>query len=82
MDWQKQIVRRVMHSGEEFPGVQLHFLIQRLEAHPACIPAIAAAVEDMGHWYADRARELENEVARRNGRNVLNLPSVETEPQT
>lgn len=67
MDWQKQVTRRVMESAGQYPGVQLQFLLHRLEAHPDCVPAIADAIRDMGHWYLDHAEALRAEGRRRNG---------------
>lgn len=67
MDWQKQIVRRTLEGAGSYPGVQLQFLLQRLEQHPETIPAIADAIRDMGEWYQRHADELEAEGRRRNG---------------
>lgn len=82
MNWERQVVRRTLEGAGDFPGVQLQFLLQRLEAHPECAPAIAQAVRDMGEWHNARADELENEITRRNGKNALTLPSVKPEPTT
>ena len=68
MDWQKQVVRRTLEGAGDFPGVQLQFLLQRLEQHPEAIPAIADAIRDMGQWYLQHAAELEAEGRRRAGR--------------
>ena len=65
-DWQ-DVVARVMASGEKHPEVQLYFLMQRLEAHPEAIGAIADAVRDTGLWYQRQADMLERE----GGLNVL-----------
>lgn len=43
MDWQKTVVRRTLECAGEYPGVQLQFLLQRLEKHPEALPAIAEA---------------------------------------
>lgn len=59
MDWQKQVTRRVMEAAGEHSSVQLHFLLQRLEAHPEALPAIAQAMEDMGRWYQSQAAGLD-----------------------
>lgn len=67
MNWEKTIVRRTMEGAADNPGVQLQFLLQRLEAHPEALPAIADAIRDMGGWYEQHARELEAEGRRRNG---------------
>ncbi len=64
MDWNKRITRRVMESGADYPGVQLQFLLQRLEKHPETIPAISEAIRDMGKWYLEHAAELEAEGVR------------------
>ena len=67
MDWQEQIVRRVMEGAGEHPGVQLQFLLQRLEACPEALPAIADAIRDMGEYLERQADELKAEGRRRNG---------------
>ncbi len=59
MKWSKDVVQRTVEGAGEYPGVQLHFLLQRLEAHPDCVPAIADAIRDMGQWYLAHAAELE-----------------------
>ncbi|MCC5992496.1 MAG: hypothetical protein JJT99_08220 [Rhodobacteraceae bacterium] len=75
MDWQKQVVRATMEGAGEYKGVQLHFLLQRLEACPEALPAIAAAIRDMGHWLERQADELEREGIRRaGGAEIVNLP--------
>jgi ABC-type nitrate/sulfonate/bicarbonate transport system substrate-binding protein len=65
MDWNKQVVRRTMEGAGQYPGVQLQFLLMRLEDHPEAIPAIAAAIRDMGEWYLAHAADLEAEGIRR-----------------
>lgn len=67
MDWEKQIVRRTLEGAGEYPGVQLQFLLQRLEHYPEAVTAIADAIRDMGEWYQQHADELEAEARRRNG---------------
>ena len=67
MDWQKDVVNRTVQGAGEYPGVQLQFLLMRLEQHPESLPAIAAAIRDMGVWFERHADELEAEVRRRNG---------------
>lgn len=67
-DWQEVIVNRTLRCAGDFPGVQLQFLLQRLEGHPEAIPAIADAVRDMSEWYHASADELDAEVAKRDGR--------------
>lgn len=67
LDWQKQVVRQTLEGAGEYPGIQLQFLLQRLEAHPEALPAIADAIRDMGEWYIQHAGELEAEARRRNG---------------
>ncbi len=70
MIWSKDVVQRTLDGAGEYPGVQLHFLLQRLEAHPDCVPAIADAIRDMGEWYLAHAAELE-----RYGREKSDNPS-------
>lgn len=65
--WNKQVVRKTMEGAAQYPGVQLHFLLMRLEEYPEALPAIAAAVRDMGAWYQAQADELEAEGRRRAG---------------
>ncbi|QIE42325.1 hypothetical protein G5B39_10495 [Rhodobacteraceae bacterium SC52] len=67
MDWEKQVVRRVMEGAGEYPSVQLQCLLQRLEGCPEALPHIADAIRDMGHWYERHADELEAEGRRRAG---------------
>lgn len=67
MTWQKQIVRRTLEGAGEFPGVQLQFLLQRLEACPEAMPHIAEAIGDMSGWYQRHADELKAEARRRAG---------------
>ena len=67
MDWQKQVVRATLEGAGEHKGVQLQFLLERLEACPEALPAIAAAIRDMGHWLERQADELEREGIRRAG---------------
>jgi|GEM_PF-2059379 len=71
MDWQKQITRRVMEGAGEHTGVQLEFLLQRLETCPEALPAIADAMEDMGRWSDQQAAALRAEMARREARDRL-----------
>ena len=59
MNWQKQVVRRTLEGAGDYPGVQLQFLLQRLERHPETIPAIADAIRDMGEWFMQQAAALE-----------------------
>ncbi|MAC77572.1 MAG: hypothetical protein CML66_05865 [Rhodobacteraceae bacterium] len=73
-DWNKQVVRRTLEGAGPYPGVQLHFLLMRLEQFPEALPAIAAAVRDMGAWYQAQADELEAEGRRRaGGAEILDL---------
>jgi len=67
MDWQKQIVRRTLEGAGDQTGAQLQFLLQRLEAHPEALPAIADAIRDMGEYLERQADELKAEGRRRNG---------------
>lgn len=71
MDWQKKITRRVMEGAGEHTGVQLEFLLQRLETCPEALPAIADAMEDMGRWSDQQAAALRAEMARREARDRL-----------
>lgn len=74
MNWQKQIVRRTMEGAGDYPGVQLQFLLQRLEACPDAAPAIADAIADMGRWFESQADALEAEGRRRaGGAEIVNL---------
>ena len=67
MDWEKQVVRATLEGAGEYKGVQLQFLLERLEACPEALPAIADAIRDMGHWMERQADELEREGIRRAG---------------
>lgn len=71
MDWQKQIVRRTVEGAGDNPGAQLQFLLQRLEAYPEALPAIANAIYDMGRWSEKQAEALRAELARREARDRL-----------
>ena len=71
MNWQKQITRRVMEGAGEHMGVQLEFLLQRLEACPESLPAIADAMQDMARWQEQQASALRAEAARREARDRL-----------
>lgn len=71
MNWQKKIVRRTLEGAGDNPGVQLQFLLQRLEAHPEALPAIADAIYDMGRWSEKQAEALRAELARREARDRL-----------
>jgi ABC-type nitrate/sulfonate/bicarbonate transport system substrate-binding protein len=67
IDWQKDVVRRTLEGAGDYPGVQLQFLLQRLEEHPEAVSAIADAIRDMGHWFLAHAAALDAEGRRRNG---------------
>ena len=67
LDWQKDVVRRTIEGAGDYPGVQLEFLLRRLEQHPETLPAIADAIRDMGHWLMGHAEELRRESLRRRG---------------
>jgi hypothetical protein len=67
MDWQKMIVRRTLEGAGDQTGAQLQFLLQRLEACPEALPAIAAAVADMAEFQDQQANALRAELHRRNG---------------
>lgn len=71
MDWNKKVIRATLEGAGDFPGVQLQFLLMRLEQYPEALPAIADAVRDMGNWYLDQADALENEKQRRNGADIV-----------
>lgn len=73
MNWSEQIVRRTLEGAGEYPGVQLQFLLMRLEQYPETVPAIAAAVCDMGNWYNDHADALEAERRNRFGADAANI---------
>ena len=51
LNWEQDIVTRMLTSSEGYEGVQLALLLRRLEQHPETIPTIAAALEDMGAWF-------------------------------
>lgn len=67
MDWQRQIVRRTMEGAGDQPGAQIQFLLQRPEAHPEALPAIANAVADKAVLQEQKAEALRAETLRRNG---------------
>ena len=67
LDWQRDIVRRTLEGAGDYPGVQLEFLLRRLEAHPETMPAIADAIRDMGEWFMAHADALKAEGRRRKG---------------
>ena len=74
MNWSKDIVRRTLEGAGEYPGVQLQFLLIRLEQYPDSLPAIADAIRDMGAWFEQHANEIEAEARRREGgAEVINL---------
>jgi ABC-type nitrate/sulfonate/bicarbonate transport system substrate-binding protein len=77
-DWDKQIVRATIERAGENTGVQLQFLLMRLEQYPDALPAIAEAVEDMGAWCQQQAEALRAEGARRDAqaklRAIVNTP--------
>lgn len=58
MNWEKDVIRRVIESAGEHPAVMLHFLLKRLEQHPDAAPAIADALQDMAGWYQSQAAGL------------------------
>jgi len=71
MNWEKQIVRATMEGAGEHTGVQLQFLLQRLANCPDALPAIAAALDDMGAWHQQQAEALHAELARRDAQAKL-----------
>ena len=75
MDWQKNVVRKTLELAGEHKGVQLQFLLQRLEAYPEALPAIADSIRDTAHWADQQADELEREGIRRaGGADIVALP--------
>lgn len=74
MDFQKLMVRRTLEGAGENTGMQLQFLLQRLEAYPDAWGAIIEAVEDMATWAQAQAVALEVERRRRAaGAEVIDL---------
>jgi hypothetical protein len=67
MDWEEDVVRRTVEGAGRFTGVQLALVLRRFEGHPNALPAIAAAVRDMGAWLDAQADALEAEGRRRDG---------------
>lgn len=67
MDWQKDVIRRMMEGAGDQTGAQLCFLLHRLEAYPDALPAIADAIEDMAAFHEQQAEALRAEIQRRNG---------------
>ncbi len=61
MDWQKQVVRRTLEGAGPCANVQLELLLRRLEHCPGALPFISDAIADMGQWFWDQAKELEDE---------------------
>lgn len=59
--WERDIVQRTVEGAGPYAAVQLRFLLERLEAHPETVPAIAAAIRDLGAWMHDHADALEAE---------------------
>lgn len=59
--WEKHVVQRTIAGAGDFPGVQLHFLLKRLEQCPDALSAIADAIRDMGAWFEAQAAALEAE---------------------
>jgi ABC-type nitrate/sulfonate/bicarbonate transport system substrate-binding protein len=77
MNWEEDVVRRTIEGAGDYPRVQLEFLLNRLEAHPDALPAIVAAIRDMGRWLATHADALEDEGRRRDGgAEVISLQKV------
>ena len=73
MNWEKQVVRGTLEGAGEYPGVQLQFLLQRLEQCPDSLRCIANAIADMGEWFEAHARELEAEGERRKAAQIVPL---------
>jgi len=78
MDWEKLMVRRTLELAGEHSGVQLQFLLQRLEAYPDAWGAITDAVQDMAQWSQAQSEAIRAEQARREAQKrlaeILNLP--------
>lgn len=62
MDWDKVIVRRTMELATDNEGALLQFILQRLEAYPDALPAIADAVDDLSALIEHHANALQAEV--------------------
>jgi hypothetical protein len=83
MNWEEDVVRSTLEGAGDYPDVQLLFLLRRLEAHPGSLPVIAAALRDMGQWFARHADELEDEGRRRDGgAEIVSLAEARTEKRT
>ncbi|MCC6000009.1 MAG: hypothetical protein JJU19_03990 [Pararhodobacter sp.] len=67
MDYQKLMVRRTLEGAGENTGIQLQFLLQRLESYPDAWGAIIESIEDMATWAQAQADALDAEAHRRNG---------------
>jgi ABC-type nitrate/sulfonate/bicarbonate transport system substrate-binding protein len=82
MNWEQTVVQRTLEGAGEYPRVQLAFLLRRLEAHPDALPAISAAIRDMGRWLDAQADALEDEGRRRDGgAEVVRLRAKERGPE-
>lgn len=73
MDWGKHVVLRTLEGAVEYPGVQLQFLLQRLEACPQAMPATADAIEDMGEWHQAHADAMRAAARRKGGAEIIRL---------
>lgn len=60
MDYDKQVVRRVMEAAHPHPGVALQFLLMRLEHVPEARLAIVEALRDVDEWFRDFGDDLDN----------------------
>jgi hypothetical protein len=81
MNWAKDVVQRTIEGAGDYPRVQLAFLLRRLEALPGALPAIAAAIRDMGQWFARHADALEAE-GRAGGAEIVSLAEARRERGT
>jgi ABC-type nitrate/sulfonate/bicarbonate transport system substrate-binding protein len=81
VNWEKDVVQRTIEGAGDYPRVQLAFLLRRLEAHPDALPAIVAAIRDMGQWFARHADALEAE-GRAGGAETVSLADARTEKRT
>jgi ABC-type nitrate/sulfonate/bicarbonate transport system substrate-binding protein len=81
MNWEQTVVQRTLEGAGDYPRLQLALLLRRLEAHPDALPAIAAAIRDMGRWLDAQADALEDEGRRRDGgAEVIRLRAKEGGP--
>ena len=58
MDWQKDMVERVVAECGLYPEVMLRFLLTRLEQNPDALTTIADALTDFSSWASSQAAGL------------------------